>query len=113
MILQPDGVFAPNLAVDFGYTDDKNMRYELTLREGIKFSDGTDLDAEAVKAHLDYVRSQPTALAQLLTRVANIEATGPLSLVIELSESDPGLNFALRSGFRRRQRHQPGRPQLA
>ena len=99
LILQPDGVFAPNLAMDFGYTDDKNMRYELTLREGVKFSDGTDLDAEAVKAHLDYVRSQPSALAQLLTRVANIEATGPLSLVIELSESDPGLNFAFAQGF--------------
>ena len=99
LILQPDGVFAPNLAMDFGYTDDKNMRYELTLREGVKFSDGTDLDAEAVKAHLDYVRSQPSALAQLLTRVANIEATGPLSLLIELSESDPGLNFAFAQGF--------------
>ena len=99
LILQPDGVFAPNLAVDFGYTDDKNMRYELTLRDGVKFSDGADLDAEAVKTHLDYVRSQPTALAQLLTRVANIEVTGPLSLAIELSESDPGLNYAFAQGF--------------
>lgn len=99
VILQPDGVFAPNLAVDFGYTDDKNMRYELTLREGVKFSDGTSLDAEAVKTHLDYVRTQPTSLAQLLTRVANIEVTGPLSLAIELSESDPGLNYAFAQGF--------------
>ena len=99
VILQPDGTFAPNLAVEFGYTDDKNTRYELTLREGVKFSDGTSLDAEAVKTHLDYVRSQPTALAQLLVRVANIEATGPLSLEIELIESDPGLTFAFAQAF--------------
>lgn len=99
LILQPDGVFAANLATEFGYTDDRNMRYELTLREGVKFSDGTDLDAEAVKTHLDYVRSQPTALAQLLTRVENVEVTGPLSVKIELSESDPGLNYAFAQGF--------------
>ena len=99
LILQPDGVFTPSLATEFGYTDDRNMRYELTLREGVKFSDGTDLDAEAVKTHLDYVRSQPTALAQLLTRVENIEVTGPLSVKIELSESDPGLNYAFAQGF--------------
>ena len=99
VILQPDGTFAPNLAVEFGYTDDRNMRYELTLRAGVKFSDGTDLDAEAVKSHLDYVRSQPTALAQQLARVANIDVTGPLSLVIELSESDPGLTFSFAQGF--------------
>ena len=99
LILQPDGVFTPNLAVEFGYTDDRNMRYELTLRGGVKFSDGTDLDAEAVKTHLDYVRAQPTALAQLLTRVENVEVTGPLSVKIELSESDPGLNYAFAQGF--------------
>ena len=99
VVLQPDGRFAPNLAVEFGYTDDKNMRYEMTLREGVKFSDGTDLDAEAVKTYLDYVRSQPSALAQQLVRVANIDVTGPLSLTIELSESDPGLTFAFAQGF--------------
>ena len=99
VILQPDGTFAPNLAVEFGYTDDKNTRYELTLREGVKFSDGTSLDAEAVKTHLDYVRSQPTSLAQVLVRVADIKVTGPLSLEIELSESDPGLTFAFAQAF--------------
>lgn len=99
VILQPDGTFASGLAMEFGYTDDKNTRYELTLRDGVSFSDGTSLDAEAVKTHIDYVRSQPTALAQLLVRVANIEITGPLSLAIELSESDPGLNFAFAQGF--------------
>lgn len=99
VILQPDGVFAPNLATEFGYTDDGNMRYELILRPDVRFSDGTALDAEAVKAHLDYVRSQPTALAQNLARVTDVEVTGPLSLVIHLGESDPGLTFAFAQGF--------------
>ena len=99
VILQPDGAFAPNLAVEFGYTDDRNTRYELALRPDVRFSDGTALDAEAVKGHLDYVRSQPTALAQMLARVSDVEVTGPLSLTIHLSESDPGLTFAFAQGF--------------
>ena len=99
VILQPDGAFAPNLAVEFGYTDDRNQRYELTLREGVKFSDGTGLDAEAVKTYLDYVMSQPTAMAQMFARVSNVEVTGPLSLTIELGEPDPGLSFVFAQGF--------------
>ncbi len=99
VVLQPDGIFAPNLATDFGYTDDWNMRYELTLRPDVLFSDGAALDAEAVKGHLDYVRSQPTALAQLLARVSDVEVTGPLSVTIHLSEPDPGLTFAFAQGF--------------
>ncbi len=99
IVLQPDGTFAPNLAVDFGYTDDRNMRYELTLREGVKFSDGTDLDAEALKGYFEYVQSQPTSLALLFARVASIEVIGPHSLGLELSEPDPGLNFAFAQGF--------------
>ena len=54
--LLPDGTFGPSLAVEFGYVGDTNMRYELTLRDGVKFSDGTALDAAAVKTYLDYVR---------------------------------------------------------
>lgn len=99
IILQPDGTYAPNLATEFGYAGDRNMRYEMTLREGVKFSDGAELDAEAVKTHLDYVRSQPTSLAQLLGKVVDIEITGPLSLAIDLSAPDPGLDFAFAQGF--------------
>lgn len=99
VILQPDGTYAPNLAVEFGYTDDQNMRYEVTLREGVKFSDGTDLDAEALKTYFEYVRSQPTSLAQLFASVADIEVTGPLSVALVLSAPDPGLTFGLAQGF--------------
>ncbi|WP_419863597.1 ABC transporter substrate-binding protein [Candidatus Poriferisodalis sp.] len=98
VIMQPDGSFAPNLAVEFGYTDDQNMRYELTLREGVKFSDGTDLDAGALKTYLEYVRSQPTALAQALASVTDIEITGPRSVALVLSTPDPGMSFFFAQG---------------
>lgn len=99
VVLQPDGSFAPNLAVEFGYSDDQNMRYELTLREGVTFSDGTDLDAEALKTYFEYVRSQPTAMAQLFASVAEIEVTGPLSVALVLSAPDPGMSFNFSQGF--------------
>ena len=37
-----------------------NKVYELTFRGGVKFSDGTPLNAEAVKTYLDYERTQKT-----------------------------------------------------
>ena len=89
--LLPDGTYGPSLAVDWGYVDDANQRYELTLRDGLKFSDGTDLDAAAVKTYLDYVRAQPTSAAAALVNVSNIEVIDELSVGIDLSTSDPGL----------------------
>ena len=71
--------------------DDANQRYELTLRDGLKFSDGTNLDAAAVKTYLDYVRAQPTSAAAALVNVSNIEVIDELSVGIDLSASDPGL----------------------
>ena len=61
-----DGTFAPGLAAKWGYVGEGNMAYELTLRDGVKFSDGEVLDAAALKTFLDYERSQTTGSEALL-----------------------------------------------
>src|SRR5947208_16319965 len=43
VVMQPDGTFGPGLAVKWGYVGEGNRTYELTLRDGVKFSDGTAL----------------------------------------------------------------------
>lgn len=42
------------LATEWGFTDDTNQRFELTIREGVTFHDGEELDAEAVAKNLDF-----------------------------------------------------------
>lgn len=99
VVLEPDGSFSPGLATKFGYTDKKNKVYELTLREGVKFSDGTPLDAQAVKTFLEYEKKQTTTPGQLVASIGKIEVLSPMSLRLELNRSDPGLTFYFAQAF--------------
>ena len=100
IVMQPDGTFSGGLAEKFGYVGTENKAYELTLREGVKFSDGSVLDAEALKTFLDYERAQKAGTpATLLANVESVEVTGPLSVMLKLKQSDPGLTFAFAQAF--------------
>jgi len=100
VVMQPDGTFAGGLAEKFGYVGTENKVYELTLREGVKFGDGTVLDGQALKAFLDYERTQKAGTpATLLANVESVEVTGPLSVQLKLKQSDPGLTFAFAQAF--------------
>lgn len=98
--MKPDGTYAPDLAVKWGYVGEGNKVYELTLRKGVKFSDGEELNAQSVKAFLDYERAQKTgSVAGLLGTIDSVNVTGPLTLQIKLKASDPGLTFYFAQAF--------------
>ncbi len=100
VVMNGDGTFRAGLATKWGYVGEGNATYELTLREGVKFSDGTAMDAAAVKTYLDYERGQTTgSMGGLLASIESIEATGPLTLRINLSKADPGLTFNFAQAF--------------
>lgn len=100
IVLKSDGTFGPGLAVKWGYVGEGNRTYEMTLREGVTFSDGEALDAKAVKTFLDYQRSQKTGSTPLLfAKVASIDVTGPLTLRITLNSPDPSLTFNFAQAF--------------
>jgi peptide/nickel transport system substrate-binding protein len=52
--MSPEGELEPLLAESITGGDDDNT-YILTLRQGIQFTDGTPMNADAVKANLDWV----------------------------------------------------------
>jgi peptide/nickel transport system substrate-binding protein len=100
VVMKGDGSFAPGLATKWGYVGDGNTSYELTLRDGVKFSDGTAMDAQAVKTFLDYERSQKTgSISQLLVSVGSIDVTGPLTVRLTLTKPDPNLTFNFAQAF--------------
>ena len=57
------GSYEPDLAAGWGYEDNNNQVFRLSLREGVKFFDGSDLDAAAVVQWINYVKQVGTAPA--------------------------------------------------
>jgi ABC-type transport system substrate-binding protein len=91
----PDGSFAPGLATKWGYTDTENKVFSLTLRKGVKFSDGGALTADGVKKSLEYYGAAKGPFASRIAQFKSIDVTGPLSLTITLTESNPELPYLL------------------
>lgn len=56
---RPDGSYAPWLATKWRISPDGRV-YTFTLRDGVRFSDGTPFDAAAVKANLDRIADPRT-----------------------------------------------------
>ncbi len=68
----------------------------LTLRDGVKFSDGTPLKASDVKFSLDRARDpQNGPWAAMLGSIDSVTATEPASVVLKLKRPDPTLTAAL------------------
>jgi peptide/nickel transport system substrate-binding protein len=96
----PDGQIEPGLAVKWTFTSPTTLM--LTLRSGVTFSDGTPVNAAAVKDNFDYVKTaspgaqQNAYIAALTTTVVNATT---LKLVSPNPEPDLLTDFATGGGF--------------
>ncbi len=91
-----DGTAEPGLATEWAYSDDR-LTFTMQLREGVQFSDGDELTAEAVVAWLEHYKANGT-FAAWLANVTTIEATGPLEVTLTLSTPDPMLPYGFDQG---------------
>src|SRR5215469_11670061 len=88
--------FVPELATTWKYTDPQTL--VLTLRKDVKFQDGTDFNADAVKFNLDRYRTStdPAAARKSdLASVQSVEATSPNTVTITLKKPDATLLAAM------------------
>ncbi|MGP3534264.1 ABC transporter substrate-binding protein [Microbacterium sp. RD1] len=92
----PEGVAEPGLAEDWAYSEDR-LSFVMNLREGVQFSDGSELTAEGVVEWLKHYQANGT-FAAWLANVSAIEATGPLQVTLTLSTPDPLLPWGLAQG---------------
>lgn len=93
-VLDENGEVAPKLATGYEYSDDKTQ-LTLTLQEGVTFDDGTPFDAAAVKANVEHFQGYATPAGPLLQNVAEVEIVDDATVVLHLSQPDPGLLFSL------------------
>lgn len=96
--LGPELEVVPGLAEEWQTADD-GTTVTLTLREGVTFADGSELDSEDVKASLDRIKDEQTAAvaAATLASVESVEATDPRTATLTLSSPDAGLLSGLAS----------------
>lgn len=82
------GTKLPGLATSWKYVGQGNKLFELTLRSGVKFADGTPVTAKAVADSLNYVVKNSTNPAVPATMGAST-ATGDLTVQISAPISNP------------------------
>ena len=97
--LLPDGRLGPGLATSWRYLDEQQKVFELTLRRGAKFSDGTPVTPQAV---VDSIRHEKTAngpVAVYVNAIKSASATGPDTVRLDLVQSNPTIAFLLTQRF--------------
>jgi ABC-type transport system substrate-binding protein len=93
--LDTKGNAVPGLASSWTYAPD-GRSVTFTLRPGLRFSDGTALDAKAVKASIERGRDQPDSkIASQLTEIRNVVVQSPTSFQLQLSRVDYQLPLLL------------------
>ena len=86
--LDDEGNAQPWLAESWAY-DEAGTTVTFTLKPGLKFSDGSPLNAEAVAKSIERGRTQDGSLiAPQMATIKQATASGELDVVVELSEVD-------------------------
>jgi peptide/nickel transport system substrate-binding protein len=88
IVLGPGGKLQPGLATSWGYVGTGNKVFELTLRAGVKFSDGTPVTAKAVVESLDYFAKDGTN-KQWLGSCTHITAVGSSKVKVTCASANP------------------------
>jgi peptide/nickel transport system substrate-binding protein len=89
-ILDEKLAIQPNLAESYQTPDPKTL--VLKLRSGVKFHDGTDLNADAVRFNFDRMANDPKSVRKgEVANIASTEVVDPLTLRINLKQPDSSL----------------------
>ena len=95
-----EGNITPRIAESVTSENDDVQHWTIKLREGVKFSDGTALDAEAVKFNweraAEETSTQTNSRASQIARMTVVDAT---TLEVDLKEPDVGFPYSLQGAL--------------
>lgn len=94
--LDKDATIVPQLAAELPEVSEDGKSVTIKLRSGIKFADGTDFDAEAVKMSLErHLTLEESARVSDLGTMESVEASDPTTVTLTLSAPFSPLTAAL------------------
>lgn len=88
-----DGSYKPGLADSYKYLSPTTFQF--TVRPGVTFSDGAPLDAAAVVANLNRIKTVAGPEVAKAGQIASIEATDNKTVLLTLSSPNPALEDLL------------------
>lgn len=93
------GEVFPDLAESWTISDD-GLTYVFTLRQGVKYHDGTDFDAEDVKFSYDRAMAEDSEnpTKDIFKPIAAVEITGPHEITMRLNNKDAFFLFNIARG---------------
>jgi peptide/nickel transport system substrate-binding protein len=86
--LDAKGEPVPNLATKWTY-DKTQTKLTLTLKTGVKFTDGTAFDATAVKTNLEHTKTGANEAAGQLKGIKSVKVVDPTTATVTLAAPDP------------------------
>jgi peptide/nickel transport system substrate-binding protein len=87
-----DGEIQPNAASEWEYSDD-GLTLTFTLRDGMTFSNGAPVDAEAVRATLERNKAKPGQQQEKMQYVESIAAPDESTVVVTFTQHDAAFIF--------------------
>ncbi len=87
IIRSPGGQLVPELATAWSYTDD-NRKFHMTLRSGVRFSNGQPMTAQSVANWIMWFKNNNGLFSARFADVSSVTVNGPLALTMNLSQSD-------------------------
>jgi peptide/nickel transport system substrate-binding protein len=92
--LNPNGTAAPELATSWHYVGTGNTSFEFTLRQDARFSDGEQVNAQAVKEWLTYLGKADGPYAGWIS-IRSVQTVGDWTDIVHLAAPNPSLPFLL------------------
>jgi peptide/nickel transport system substrate-binding protein len=90
LYMNKDRSYSGDIAEKWGYTDGFNEQFEMTVRSGLKFADGTPLDGAAAAASLNYYLKNGLNRGAWLSNVTSITNRGNV-VVVKMGAPTPDL----------------------
>lgn len=95
LYLDANGQAKPDLATSWGYKNGDPLEFDITLRDGVKFTDGSPLTPQSVADSLMYYKNAGGSAASNMAAVSSVQVTGANTLAIHLSQDNPDLVWLL------------------
>jgi peptide/nickel transport system substrate-binding protein len=99
IILNSNGDLVPGLATSWRYANSSDKIFDLTLRPGVRFSNGQPLTAQAVVQSINWMKKAEGPEVIYVNNVASAEAIGPLTVRLHLVQANPVIALLLTQRF--------------